>query len=79
MNLPKRTIDRMDGLVKILHIDEITRTTIEICEDFLEEGFDPIEIKYYLHSKIDNVINFQSESSPYKEESQLRVIDGGRK
>ena len=79
MNLPKRTIDRMDGLVKILHIDEITRTTIEICEDFLEEGFDPIEIKYYLHSKIDNVINFQSEASPYKEETQLRVIDGGRK
>ena len=79
MKLPKRTIDRMDGLIQYNHIDEILTTTKEICEDFLEEGFEPSEIKYYLYSKIDNVVNFQSESSLYKEESQLRVIDGGKK
>ena len=59
--------DRMDGLIKIVHVDELLRTTIEICEDFLEEGFDPSEIKSYLHKRINNVVNFQSESSPYKE------------
>ena len=65
MSLPKEIIERMDGLIQYNHIDEILTTTKEICENFLEEGFDPEDIKTYLYNKIDNVINYTKELPCY--------------
>ena len=61
MGLPKEIQNRMDGLIQYNHVDEILNTTKEICETFIEEGFDPEDIKTFLHSKIDNVINYVKE------------------
>ena len=57
----KEIKDRMDGLIQYNHIDELLITTKEICEGFIEEGFDPEDIKAFLHEKIDNVVNYTKE------------------
>ena len=66
MGLPKEINDRMDGLTQYNHIDEILTTTREMSENLIEEGFDPEDIKTFLHSKIDNVVNYVKEL-PYIE------------
>ena len=66
--LNKEIKDRMDGLIKIESLDTILILTLEICEDFIEDGFDPEDIKTYLHEKIDNVVNWAKEYPICKDE-----------